>query len=77
MRNAETILNIIHVNGQCVAGEPDAMKVARPVRRGTDGKVPLGNSPAVYPTMLTDSMISQSASRLPTWIGDTLAVRSG
>ena len=33
MRNAETILNIIHVNGQCVAGEPDAMKVARPVRR--------------------------------------------
>src|SRR5438552_3426986 len=33
-------------------GEPDAMKVARPVRRGTAGKVPApaGNSPAVYPT---------------------------
>jgi hypothetical protein len=23
-----------------VTGEPDAMKVARPVRRGADGKVP-------------------------------------
>jgi len=32
-------------------GEPDAVKVARPVRRGTVGKVPLfGNSLAVYPT---------------------------
>ena len=31
-------------------GEPDAVKVARPVRRGVVGKVPEGNSLATYPT---------------------------
>ena len=36
-RNAETVLNVIrHCND---TGEPDAVKVARPVRRGADGKV--------------------------------------
>ena len=35
-------------------GEPGAVKAARPVRRGADGKVPtdkVGNSPAAYPTL--------------------------
>ena len=37
MQNAETVLNVIrHCND---TGEPDAVKVARPVRRGADGKV--------------------------------------
>ncbi len=35
-------------------GEPDAAKVARPVRRRAVGKVPhSGNSLAAYPTTLT------------------------
>jgi hypothetical protein len=35
-----------------VTGEPDAVKAARPVRRGADGKGPerSGTSPAAYPT---------------------------
>ncbi len=33
-------------------GEPDAVKVARPVRRGAVGKVPQGNSLAAYPTVV-------------------------
>ena len=35
MQNAETVLNVIRKD----TGEPDAVKVARPVRRGADGKV--------------------------------------
>src|SRR5262249_28650638 len=31
-------------------GEPSAVKVARSVRRGADGKGPQGSSPAAYPT---------------------------
>ena len=34
-QTAETVLNVI-----LDTGEPDAVKVARPVRRGVDGKVP-------------------------------------
>jgi len=34
-------------------GEPDAEKLARPVRRGAVGKVPKGNSLAAYPTFPT------------------------
>ena len=47
----------INTNGKFVAGEQDAMKVARPVRRGTDGKVPSGNSPAVYPTLICGDLV--------------------
>ena len=38
--------------GSVAAGEPDAVKAARPVRRGADGKGPAnaGTSPAAYPT---------------------------
>ena len=46
MRYAEIVLGIILK----VTGEPDDGKLSRPVRRGADGKVPLGNSPAAYPT---------------------------
>ncbi|MEI2804427.1 MAG: hypothetical protein V9G18_00275 [Albidovulum sp.] len=39
------------------------MKVARPVRRGTDGKVPLGNSSAVYPTMIAGQVAEDARLR--------------
>ena len=42
MRSAATVLGIIRDRARepTVTGEPDAVKVARPVRRGADGKVP-------------------------------------
>ena len=46
MRTAETVLNVIRDRGKkesatagLTTGEPDAVKAARPVRRGADGKV--------------------------------------
>jgi hypothetical protein len=54
MRRAETGQRILRENGVGGTGEPDAVKAARPVRRGADGKGPgkLGTSPAAYPTAL-------------------------
>lgn len=59
MRDAERVLNIHRERGSRrrsffaeFTGEPDAVKIARPVWWGAVGKVPSrdGNSPAAYPT---------------------------
>ena len=38
MRDAETTLVIIRADWIATTGEPDAVKIASPVRRGADGK---------------------------------------
>jgi hypothetical protein len=52
MRRAEPGQGILRKLGEGATGEPDAVKAARPVRRGADGKGPgvPGTSPAAYPT---------------------------
>jgi hypothetical protein len=52
MRRARTGPGILRESGARGTGEPDAVKAARPVRRGADGKGPAeaGTSPAAYPT---------------------------
>jgi hypothetical protein len=50
-------------------GEPDEVKVSRPVRGRMSGKVPsrrtLGNSPGIYPTLgITDDELQAVVERL-------------
>src|SRR5262245_59690619 len=53
MQGAKTGESTLHESGERDTGEPDALKGARPVRRGADGKGPerSGTSPAAYPTI--------------------------
>ena len=52
MQKTETGQSILRENGAGGTGEPCAVKAARTVRRGADGKGPdeTGTSPAAYPT---------------------------
>jgi hypothetical protein len=52
MQRAATERGSFRESGKGDTGEPDALKGARPVRRGADGKGPerSGTSPAAYPT---------------------------
>ena len=60
MQRAETARGSFRESGKGDTGEPDAVKAARPVRRGADGKGPAnaGTSPAAYPTALALSEAS-------------------
>jgi hypothetical protein len=56
-QRAEALLEIIHEHGNALtetdAGEPGAVKIARPVRRGPSEKDPIsGTSPTAYPAAM-------------------------
>jgi hypothetical protein len=51
--------------GMPVPGEPDAVKVARPVRRGESGNGPRGTAPGSYPTGRPARRAEPARERLP------------